>query len=188
MQARRRSLPEAVRRRAGEAVTRSLLAAPELARARRVAVYAALPDELPTDTLLRALLEMGRVVLLPRTTGGNRLVFATVRDLGTLRRGRFGILEPPAGAPRAELGREDLVLVPGVAFDRRGGRLGRGSGCYDRSLPDAPFLSGLAFDFQLVETVPRAPHDRTMDAVVTESEFVRVHGERAPREVDADPG
>ena len=191
LQARRRAVPATVRRSAGDAVARRLLAAPEFVRAARVAAYVALPDELPTDTLLRTLLDSNRTLLLPRWTGRDHLVFGAVRDLAALHRGRFGAWEPPAGTPGVDLGPEDLVLVPGVAFDRQGGRLGRGRGCYDRSLvgsAGSPLLIGLAFAFQIVEAVPVAPHDRRMDVVVTEREFVRIARSRGRREPGADPG
>jgi len=86
--------------------------------------------------------------------------------------GKFGILEPRADAPSA--GRSfDLILVPGMAFDRAGGRLGRGRGYYDRFLASASGLvAGVCFDDQLVSEVPREPHDARMDAVVTRSEIV----------------
>lgn len=94
-----------------------------------------------------------------------------------LRRGRFGVLEPPAGAVvRPQAG--DVVVVPGVAFDRDGGRLGRGRGYYDRAFPvgaeEAPRLVGFAYSVQLVERVPCDSRDRRMDAIVTEDGVHRV--------------
>ena len=188
MKARRRALGAVARAAAGDAVAGRVLALPEFAAARRVALYAALPDELPTDRLLRAVLDSGRTLLLPRARADGRLDFARVTALGELAPGRFGVLEPPANAPSVAVGPGDLVLAPGVAFDRRGARLGRGSGAYDRSLPAgpaAPIWFGIGFAFQLVESVPESAHDRRVDAVATEIELVRT---RAPRDPAADPG
>jgi 5-formyltetrahydrofolate cyclo-ligase len=186
MRERLRQVPAAVRASAGEAVARRVLASPEYATARRVVAYVALPDELPTDALLEALAASSRELWLPRMRDDDHLEFATVRDFAALRRGRLGILEPPPEAAVASLERGDLVLVPGLAFDRRGARLGRGRGCYDRSLQggsDRPTALGLAFAFQIVESVPRAAHDRGVDAIATEAGLERVVGERAAREL-----
>jgi len=188
MQARRRAIGAAARAAAGDAVAERVLGSLEFGAARRVALYVALLDELPTDRLLRAVLDSGRALLLPRAAGDGRIEFAAVTELTGLARGRFGALEPSAAAPAAALAPNDLVLAPCVAFDRRGGRLGRGLGAYDRALPGAPAAPvcfGLGFAFQLVDAVPEAPHDRRVDAVVTETELVRT---RAPRDLARDPG
>lgn len=159
---------------------------PEFEAARRVALYVALPDEVPMDPLATAARASGRELLLPRSSPDGS-VFAGVQSVGALRVGRFGVLEPPPDAPAATLGTRDLVLVPGVAFDRAGGRLGRGSGWYDRALPhgvDSPRLFGVGFAFQLVDSVPMAPHDRAVDGFVSEQGILRAR----PRDRARDPG
>ena len=122
-------------------------------------------------------------VLVPRCPEPGRLEFAAVEDWSALCAGRFGVLEPAASQPALELGAGDLAIVPGLAFDRAGRRLGRGGGYYDRAFPaersDAPTLVGLAFEFQVVAEVPSACHDRRMDAVCTEAGLMRsVPGDR----------
>jgi len=91
------------------------------------------------------------------------------------------VLAPPPGQESVALGPEDLLLVPGVAFDLRGGRLGRGGGYFDRALGEmgegGPISLGVGFEFQLVEEVPREPHDRSVGAILTERRLQRV-GER----------
>ena len=87
--------------------------------------------------------------------------------------GRFGILEPPQDAPCSSLLELDLVFIPGVAFDRYGGRLGRGGGFYDRALAGAdgsagPRRLGVGFAFQWVERVPVLDHDLAVHGVLTE--------------------
>ena len=110
-------------------------------------------------------------IALPRMDDG-KISMRWAGCRAALAPGRFGILEPPAEAPRAGAS-FDLILVPGTAFDREGGRLGRGRGHYDRFLASASgFLSGVCFDDQMVAEVPCEPHDARMDAVVTPSGIV----------------
>ena len=166
----RRHLDPSRRAEIGEAVARHVLAWSRLRPGRRVILHAALPDEVPTLGLLRALLHRGHEVLLPRAGGAGRLEFARVVDPSLLFVGRFGALEPPVGEPARALAQEDLVLLPGVAFDRSGARLGRGRGWYDRSLPsEVQDVFGIAFEFQLVERVPVDAWDRRVRGVFTEA-------------------
>jgi 5-formyltetrahydrofolate cyclo-ligase len=171
----RGALSEAARTGAAAAVARHARSLPEYARAERVAAYAALPDEVSMGALLGDVLASGRVLLLPRLTG-DALEFVAVSDLAALRAGRFGVAEPDASGRAEPLATGDLVFVPGVAFDARGGRLGRGLGFYDRILPHgvgSPSVFGVAFACQLVAAVPMASHDRRVDGVVTERGVVR---------------
>lgn len=108
----------------------------------------------------------GKSVGLPAVVGED-LVFRVAKSPGELVMGAFGTREPGAGCEEA--GRPDLILVPGLAFDRRGGRLGRGRGYYDRFLarfPDVP-KAGVCLDAQVAERVPCEDHDVRMDWLVT---------------------
>jgi 5-formyltetrahydrofolate cyclo-ligase len=153
-------------------IAERLLAEPAVRRARRIALYAALADEVPSRPLFDALRGLSGSLLFPRVQDARVLVFASVSDWSALRPGRYGVLEPPASAAAIEPGEGDLVLVPGVAFDRAGNRLGRGQGFYDRAFPHtavrSPLLMGVAYAIQLLESVPHTAADRRMDAVVTE--------------------
>jgi 5-formyltetrahydrofolate cyclo-ligase len=168
----RRAVSARAAARAAASIADRLLAEPALRRAARVALYAALPDEVPTRPLFDALAALGAARLFPRVTRAEVLEFAPVADWGELRLGRYGVPEPPPQAAAVELAEGDLVLVPGVAFDRAGNRLGRGRGCYDRTFPagasGSPLLVGIAYELQLVARVPHGPGDRRMHAVVTE--------------------
>jgi len=175
LEARRRAVDPETARAAADAVAARLLALPALAAAARVALYAALPDELPTRPLFEALVAPGRALLLPRVAPGRCLEFARCQRWEDLRPGRYGVLEPPAGANATPLGRGDVALLPGVAFDAAGHRLGRGRGYYDRTFAPArggaagaPLLVGLGYEFQVVAEVPHGAWDRSLDAVVTE--------------------
>ena len=125
-----------------EAAAAILVAMPAFESARAVALYAALPEELSTRPIHRAAGEAGKRSLLPRTCEDGRLEFAEVPCWEDLRPGRYGVLEPPADALVLELSDVDLVVVPGVAFDRLGGRLGRGGGHYDCALAAARARAG----------------------------------------------
>ena len=170
-------------------MTRRLVESGEFHRARRVASYCSLSDEMPTEGLLRAVLESGRTLLLPRRGSSQQLEFVAADDLGSLVRGSFGVLEPPPSVPAEPLRVDDLVLTPGVAFDRAGIRLGRGGGWYDRSVaPGLGLLLGVAFAFQIVAEVPATSADRRMEGFVTEQEVWRVRGVRERWEPPGDPG
>lgn len=134
--------------------------------ARTVMLYHPLWDEVDTRPMIRHALSCGKRVILP-TVHGDDIVTVEVTADTEWREGDFGILEPVA--PPYE-GTIDLVVVPGVAFDRSGGRLGRGRGYYDRFLARHPESTriGICFDFQIVDRVPREPFDLTMHSVIAE--------------------
>ena len=171
MAARRRAVLPERREAVGSAVAALLRSSEAWRRAERVALYAALLDEVPTRPCFDVLRAEGRVPLLPRVESGRRLSFHPLERWEDLLPGRHGVSAPPEGAVATRLGEADLVLVPGVAFDASGYRLGRGGGFYDacfRSGEPAPALLGVAYEFQLVDDVPHGSHDRRMDAIVTE--------------------
>jgi 5-formyltetrahydrofolate cyclo-ligase len=172
LSARRRAVPPAEAASAAERIASQLLAEPAVRRARRIALYAALADEVPSRPLFDALAALGIPRLFPRVMEDHALAFAVVEDWSELLPGRYGVLEPPAQAAVTRPEEGDLVLVPGVAFDRAGNRLGRGKGCYDRTFPASaprpPLLIGVAYQLQVLDSVPHGEQDRRVDAVVTE--------------------
>jgi len=166
-------------RAAGAALAAHWLEDVQLSASPRVALYAAQLHELPTRLLFDALRERGRILLFPRCDDSG-LLFAEVEAWEELEPGRYGIPAPPAHAPVVRLGPRDAVLVPGLAFDAAGHRLGRGAGWYDRSLPagsDAPWLVGATYASRLLQSVPHGSRDRDMDAIVTERGLQWVQGE-----------
>ena len=118
----------------------------------------------------------GKSILWPRIRSGV-MDFAQARVADRIP-GAFGILEPPTGAPSADLGTCELVVVPGRGFDRQGVRLGRGKGYYDRALGAAatPLTVGVGFACQLVDRLPSEAHDQRMEAVITDRHSLRCHG------------
>jgi 5-formyltetrahydrofolate cyclo-ligase len=153
------------------------MALPEYASARTVMWYVDAASEVRTRHSLPTALTHGKRVVVPWcVVETNELELFWLEEMSELVEGAYKILEPKAelrGLPRKKLAPEDidLVMVPGTAFDPRGGRMGQGKGYYDRLLarvrPDAP-LAALAFDCQIFEEIPVAPHDVFMDKVITE--------------------
>lgn len=158
-----------------------LLGEPAFTQAARIALYSPLPDEVSTRSLFAELIRLGRPCFFPRMLSDGRLAFARVDHLDDLRLGRYRIAEPPA-AGDASLDEGDVVIVPGVAFDRTGARLGRGGGYYDRTFSvdglRRPLLIGAIYADRFLESLPRDSHDRAMDAIVTEREFCWTRGGR----------
>jgi 5-formyltetrahydrofolate cyclo-ligase len=140
-----------------------------LQEARTVLTYIAFRNEIDLSQLLELVPDTRWIA--PRVEG-QRLVLHPY-DPGRLIRHRFGMLEPAADLPTVEPNALDLVLVPGVAFDRRGGRLGFGGGFYDHFLPTTQALRvGVTHDRCLVDKLPMGDHDQWMDWVVTPSQLI----------------
>lgn len=138
---------------------------PAFAAASTVMLYHALADEPDTHPLLEKY-AASKSIVLPCVEGDN-IVPRLYRGERDLRIGAYGIAEP-VGPVFEYLAAISFILVPGVAFDAAGHRLGRGKGYYDRflsSLPKPPFLLGACYDWQQVSAVPYEPHDIIMDAV-----------------------
>ena len=171
----RDALLEEDRRARSAAITERVMALPEIRSTRTVMAFWSFGSEFDTSGLIEALHAAGKRVVLPRVDG--REVAAVVYVPGDPTAATsFGAMEPTtAGIVRpTEI---DVVIAPGVAFDRNGRRVGYGRGFYDRFLrtvrADTPVI-GVAFAVQLVDEVPRAEHDRLVDVVVTEEELIRL--------------
>jgi 5-formyltetrahydrofolate cyclo-ligase len=154
----------------------------EFSAATRLVVYVSTVHEVDTQGLIRQLLAMGRQVCVPRFEPATQGYAASeLHDFDTeLTTGKFGILEPKPGAIRpVALDRIDAALVPGLAFDETGNRLGRGLGHFDRLLRQTSGVKiALAFDFQVLDEVPAEAHDARMDFIVTETRVVNLRGNR----------
>jgi 5-formyltetrahydrofolate cyclo-ligase len=173
----RESLPGPEVASLSERVARRLMDLPEFAGAATVASYVAKRDEVQTSRIIQSALASGKRVIVPRSVpSSTELVFAEVKSLSELSVGRFGILEPPSNAPPVPLSTSDVVLVPVVAWDEEGNRLGHGKGYFDRALVGSGVSRkvGLAFEAQRVERVPHSATDVPLDIVVTESRALRV--------------
>jgi 5-formyltetrahydrofolate cyclo-ligase len=159
----------------GESVCRRLLATPEYRAARQLSIYVGTADEVQTLFVLASAWRSNREVAVPCCVGGGLQLF-WIRDASELRPRTLGILEPSDEvrrdpARRATVDQLDLIVVPGLAFDRRCGRLGHGKGYYDRllrSVPAAVPVVALAFECQVFAEVPMGDHDVFVDKVLTE--------------------
>jgi len=144
--------------------------------AKAVLLFVPMPDEVDTWPILRDALARGKRTLAPRVDkGGSTMEAVEVLDLQRdIAPGAYGIGEP-TGTRVAEPGEIDFILVPGLAFDRLGGRLGRGAGFYDRFLGrcrgDA-FRCAVTFSCQMVASVPTEAHDLPVDCIATEEEII----------------
>lgn len=170
---RRAAVPAAARRQAASAAAGHLLALAEIASAATVALYAAHGDELDPAPAVASLRARGVTTVLPRVDGLS-LLLVPVASGTRLSPGYRGVPEPAGEALPPE--RLDLVVVPGVAFDLSGGRLGQGGGHFDRllaALPQQVVRVGYAFACQVVEEVPGSPHDEPVDIVITEDGPIR---------------
>lgn len=173
---RRRPLAEA--RADAVAIAEHLLATPEVRRAATVAAYVSLAHEPGTGLLVEQLHALGRRVILPVLLPDNDLDWATYAGAESLVPAARGLLEP-AGTrwgPDA-VATADVVLCPGLAVDRRGYRLGRGGGSYDRALARVPlgtFVCTPLYDHEVLAAVPTEPHDRPVTAVVTPTGVTRL--------------
>lgn len=170
--------------RAAEAAAGHLLGMPELAGAAVVGLYAAFDEELDTRPAAEGLRAHGITVAYPRIVPRERaLMFHVVHGADALEPGLFGIAQPPAHAEAVSLDQLAILIVPGLAFDRRGGRLGWGKGYYDTTLTHGladglthgrcPLYVGYAHACQLVPEVPLASHDVFMDLVITDAGLIR---------------
>ena len=147
---------------------RQLRQHPRLINADTLLLYSALQDEVPTQSLLDELVAQGKTVLLPRVVSDTDMELRQYTGLQDLQVGAFGILEP-TGKLFTDYEKIDVAVVPGMAFDKEGHRLGRGKGYYDRFLRLLPktYKIGICFSWQLVDNVPTDEHDILMDQIMT---------------------
>jgi 5-formyltetrahydrofolate cyclo-ligase len=148
-------------------ICRQVLANPHWTEAKTVFLYHALPDEVDTAMLIDAAMKEGKTVLLPVIDGDDlQLKIHT----GTTQTGSYSIQEP-IGEEFTCYKEIALAIVPGMAFDKKGNRLGRGRGFYDRTLPKLAeaYKIGLCFPFQFLESIPCETYDIKMDAVLCDS-------------------
>ena len=177
--ARRHSQPD--KDRLSEEICRKAMSLPGYVDAQTVLCYVDIRDEVRTRPLLKAALDAGKRVVIPYCVAGDRLELFRMESFDELAAGTFGILEPADAwrdreDRRVEAAELDLIVVPGVAFDRRGGRIGHGKGYFDRLLErvraDAAMVAP-AFECQIFDEIPMQSHDVYMDMVITETAVYR---------------
>ncbi len=167
----RARLAQEERWRKSLAIAERIEQVPAFHEARVLSLYAPLGTEVDSSEIARRALARGVRIVFPRTVSGERRLAFARAEPGALVRGPLGAMEPPPGSPEIALEEIDCVVMPGVAFSQDGLRLGRGGGYYDATLKRMPRASrvAVAFDVQIVATLPREPHDVPLDAIVTET-------------------
>jgi 5-formyltetrahydrofolate cyclo-ligase len=180
MRGARAAISQDAAARAARMAASHLLGIPELDGIAVAGLYAAFDGELGTREVADGLRARGILVAYPRIAPGERVLrFHLVHGPDDLEVGPFRIPQPAAHAEAVDLARISMLVLPGLAFDDRGGRLGWGKGYYDATLAqDHRFCVGYAFAFQLVPEVPRRSHDVSMDLVITDAGVIRA-SERA---------
>ncbi|MDY0190544.1 MAG: 5-formyltetrahydrofolate cyclo-ligase [Desulfuromonas sp.] len=142
-----------------------------------IALYAPIRCEVDTSILMEAALAAGKSVVYPRIVQGKSapdMHFVEINSVADLQPGAFGVLEPQ-GCEVVAVANIDLMVVPGVAFDRAGYRLGYGKGFYDRAVSSccsSCALVGLGYAFQLEESLPHEEHDLVLDWLITDHEVL----------------
>jgi len=181
-----REIAAAERQRLSLEVCRRMLGLPEWQRAETVMLFLATPTEVDTAPLVEAGWRAGKRVLAPRVDPERNVMAAfEIRAWSDCLPGFKGILEP-VEQEAFDVPAIDLIVVPGLAFDLGGGRLGAGGGFYDRFLARDDCRAGtvgVAFELQVVEALPREPHDRGVESLVTDRAVRRfgADGERGDR-------
>jgi 5-formyltetrahydrofolate cyclo-ligase len=171
-----------------QVICAKFVALPAYLRAKTVMYYIDVRSEVRTRQELPAALARGKKIVVPWCNDAGELELFHLEKMEELAVGMFKILEPRQElrllpAKRVDAKALDLVMVPGVAFDRRGARMGHGKGYYDKLLqhvrPDAP-LAALAFECQLFPEIPTDTHDVFMDQIITENAIYEGKGRAAP--------
>ncbi|MFQ5780381.1 MAG: 5-formyltetrahydrofolate cyclo-ligase [Nitrospiria bacterium] len=169
----RRGLTAAAREEKSREITKRLLVMPVFSAAQSIHFYLSNPKEVQTDSMIREALRVGKRIVVPVVHPEDRsLSFSELADFNPnkMQLGPFGIRHPrPPFIKEVALSEVDLWIVPGVAFDSCGSRIGYGGGYYDRVLSHVKEeVIGLAFECQMVEGLPIDENDRPVDKVITE--------------------
>lgn len=170
----RGAVPESARAQRANAIQRALVEMPEFESARVVAAYCSVRDEVDTSEVVRRVWAENKTVAYPRVDG-ERLVLHEVTPDTVLSLGSYDVPEPPASAPTVAESDIDFIIVPALAVEPNGHRIGYGGGFFDRLLPTLPqaFRCAVVYDFQLISEVPTLPTDVPVHAIVTDAQVIR---------------
>ena len=169
--AKRNSIPSEVRAEKGRQITEHILQSNVYKQAKTVFSFVSMGSEVETREILRQAWKDGKIVAVPKTEKGRKMIFLRIDSFADLKEGRFGVMEPVTGEEVVpETG--DLFLVPGALFDRKKNRVGYGGGYYDTYFEKYRGYRkiGIAFSEQITETdIPVAEYDIPLDDIVTEN-------------------
>ncbi|HKZ16929.1 MAG TPA: 5-formyltetrahydrofolate cyclo-ligase [Geobacteraceae bacterium] len=157
-------------------IQQRLISLEEYAAAKVVALYSSIHNEVEMDMVMTHALSSGKKVVLPTMSDGV-LLLRELTGVSNMRQGTFGILEPCESGKIVDPCQADIIVLPGIAFDLSGHRVGYGKGCYDKALhrlEGEGKLVAVCYDFQLVDEIMGEPHDVRVDVIVTEQRVVYV--------------
>ena len=161
-----------------QAIVNSLMQLPLIEKSSLIMSYMPYGNEVDVLPLNQWLLEQGKGLCLPRVINSTEMEAVKIERLDqSFLKSSFGIMEPAREAPLADMAQIDLILVPGLAFDRYGNRLGHGKGYYDRFLAKCKKVSyflGIAYGFQIFDKIPSDPYDIRVKGLVTEDLFANL--------------
>lgn len=154
-------------------IARTLLSLDIIAKANSICTYVSMSDEVNTKRFIMQILKKNRQLVIVPKVKSNMLQFFRISDFKHLKESKFGILEPDQYCQQVALMYPELIITPGLAFSPNGYRIGYGAGYYDKvfSQTQAPRIA-LAFDFQVLETVPHEEYDRQVDLVITPTRII----------------
>jgi 5-formyltetrahydrofolate cyclo-ligase len=171
---REAGLPENYIKKSNAGIIYNLLNLQEFRKAAIVLFFYSIWSEPDTHEMIRRAFDLGKIVALPKTYPKGIMIARKIAEFEELTPSGFGIPEPAESAPVIGPDELDFVVVPAVAFDREGYRLGHGAGYYDRYLScTRAFACGIAREKMLVPCVPREKHDIRVNCIVTENEVIR---------------
>lgn len=167
VKAQRKALDAATEARWNESVCSQLLNLSEIRQAFCVYCYASLPGEVGTWRFIEALLRQGKYIAVPKVKG-KELEFYSISGKKDFEEGVMGIMEPKVSCLKIR-DPQAPVIVPGIAFDREGNRIGYGGGYYDRFFQREPHHRriAVAYDFQILDRIPPEAHDKPVDCIIT---------------------
>lgn len=172
MREKRKALSPASYAKKSLDIQMQLEALPKWKEAAKILLYVSSPEEVDTHRLIQDALEKNRKVYVPKASG-KTLAICPLYDFENLKPGAHGILEPCEVLEEAHPETMDLIVVPGIAFDPRGHRIGYGGGFYDRLLKlTRGYKVGLAFQEQIVENLPDEAHDVPLDLIITDQTLI----------------
>ena len=174
MLALRRALSDDEAGKKAESLTSWILTLPEYKKAKRIMAFLAMKGESNLDGLIARALSDGKEVYVPVCLPERQMEAGRLLDMDHFVRGPLGLRDLPKGYDTVSPEKLDLVLVPGVACDREGNRLGMGAGYYDRYLVHVPFEKRIValWDFQVAEAIPSEPFDERMARIVTDKGII----------------
>ncbi|MFA6024599.1 MAG: 5-formyltetrahydrofolate cyclo-ligase [Candidatus Gracilibacteria bacterium] len=166
MREKRQALSPALHAEKSKKIREMVEQLPEFKNAKKILIYVSIGEEVDTHELIKDALTQGRALFVPKTKPDG-IAVTPLKDWADLKPGTFGVLEPET-QEEADPQEMDLIIVPGLAFDAHGHRIGYGKGYYDRLLKlSLGYTVGLAFTEQMVEKIPHEAHDVPLNLVLT---------------------